>query len=155
MPQRDSIGALIYRIARSSVKALQTELEPLGLTVAQFFILRCLSRETGQTQKELADHLEITSPSLTAMLKPLEEKGLIRRETDLRDARAKLIYLTEQGKKFLRYRIHPAVRRLEERLLSGFSDRERHMLAGELERLMQNVKDYEKECRAFRSGPGI
>ena len=100
MTRQDSIGALIYRIARSSVKALQTELEPLGLTVAQFFILRCLSRETGQTQKELADHLEITSPSLTAMLKPLEEKGLIRRETDLRDARAKLIYLTEQGKSF-------------------------------------------------------
>ena len=100
MTRQDSIGALIHRIARSSIKALQAELEPLGLTAAQFFILQCLSRETGQTQKALAEHLEITSPSLTAMLKPLEEKGLIRRETDSRDARAKLIYLTDEGKKF-------------------------------------------------------
>ena len=153
MPQRDSIGALIHRIARSSVKALQSELEPLGLTVAQFFILRCLSRDTGRTQRELVEHLEITSPSLTAMLKLLEEKGLIRRETDSRDARAKLIYLTDQGKKFLRYRIHPAVRRLEDRLLTGFSDRERQTLAGKLERIVENVKEYEKECRTARSGP--
>lgn len=155
MTRQDSIGALIHRIARSSIKALQAELEPLGLTAAQFFILQCLSRETGQTQKALAEHLEITSPSLTAMLKPLEEKGLIRRETDSRDARAKLIYLTDEGKKFLRHRILPTVRRLEERLLSGFSDRERQMLAGELERMAENVKEYEKECRAARSSPKI
>lgn len=155
MSQKDSIGALIYRIAQSSAKALQNELAALNLTGAQFFILRCLSDEMGQTQKELAEQLEITSPSLTVMLKPLEEKGLIRRETHSRDARAKLIYLTEQGKEFLQNRIQPIIRRLEERLLSGFSDQERQKLAGWLERMVQNVKEYEKECRAARSGPKI
>ena len=155
MFQQGSIGALIYRIAQSSAKALHTELAPLGITVAQFFILRCLSRETGLTQKELAEHLKITSPSLTVMLKPLEVKGLIRRETHSRDARAKQIYLTELGKEFFRNRIQPVTRRLEERLLTGFSDQERQKLARELERMIQNVKEYEKECRATRSGPRI
>jgi DNA-binding MarR family transcriptional regulator len=155
LSQNESIGALIYRISQSSAKALQTELAALGLTGAQFFILRCLSNEIGQTQKALADHLEITSPSLTVMLKPLEEKGLIRRETHSRDARAKLIYLTDQGKEFLQNRIQPIIRQLEEQLLSGFSDHERQLLAGWLDRMVQNVKEYEKECRAARSGPKI
>ena len=155
MSQPDSIGALIYRIAQASAKALQTELAPLDLTVAQFFILRCLSRESGQPQKALAAHLEITPPSLTVMLKPLEAKGLIRRETDPRDARAKRIYLPEPGEAFLEGRIQPVIRRLEERLLTGLSDPERQRLAGGLERMVQNVKEYEKECRIVRSGPEL
>ena len=45
--------------------------------------------------------------------------------------------------------------RLEERLLTGLSDPERQRLAGGLERMVQNVKEYEKECRIVRSGPEL
>ena len=151
MSQSGRIGAFIHRIAQSSARALQIKLAPLGLTNAQFFILRCLSDEIGQTQKELADKLEIKSPSLTVMLNPLEEKGLIRREISSEDARAKLIFLTEQGKEFLQWRIQPIIRELEEKLLSGFSDHERNMLSGFLDRMCQNMKEYEIECRVARS----
>ncbi len=62
-------------------------------------VLGVLNLENGLTQNYLTEILALKPGSLAELLKKMEGKGLIRRETDDQDKRVKRVYLTEEGKK--------------------------------------------------------
>ncbi|BDR60164.1 MarR family winged helix-turn-helix transcriptional regulator [Lactobacillus xylocopicola] len=62
-------------------------------------VLAVLKLGDGLTQNYLAEILALRPGSLAELLKKLELKGDIRRETDDQDKRVKRVYLTEAGKK--------------------------------------------------------
>ncbi|MBB4066116.1 MarR family winged helix-turn-helix transcriptional regulator [Gellertiella hungarica] len=69
-----------------------------GLTLARARILLRLKRAgEGETQKRLADALDIEAPTLVRLLDSLEEAGSIARIAVEGDRRAKGIVLTESG----------------------------------------------------------
>lgn len=51
----------------------------------------------GLSQKELADKLGITPPSITVMIKKLEAENYIIRKQDEKDQRVTRIYITAKG----------------------------------------------------------
>ncbi len=69
-----------------------------GLTLARARLLLRLKRTgCGDTQKALAEELEVEAPTLVRLLDGLQETGAIRRVAVDGDRRAKGIELTEQG----------------------------------------------------------
>lgn len=69
-----------------------------GLTLARARILLRLKRTgCGDTQKALAEELEIEAPTLVRLLDGLQEAGAVRRVSVEGDRRAKGIELTENG----------------------------------------------------------
>jgi DNA-binding MarR family transcriptional regulator len=71
--------------------------EPLGLTVIEWYILRALYQQDGQHASELARAVGRAATSFTPILDKLQHKGLIERRPDPADRRAVRIYLTGKG----------------------------------------------------------
>lgn len=71
--------------------------QPLGLTIIEWYILRALYERDGQHASELARAVGRAATSFTPNLDKLQEKGLIERRPDPSDRRAVHIYLTRQG----------------------------------------------------------
>src|SRR5438105_796838 len=70
---------------------------PGGVTADQFVLLAALSESDSSTQQELARRTSCDPNTLRAMLLLLEAKGLIRRDPDPTDGRARRVVLTEHG----------------------------------------------------------
>ena len=69
------------------------------LTMATGYVLLNIDAEQGTPATKIGPLLGMEPRSLVRMLKTLEERRLIRRETDEADKRFVRIYLTEEGKK--------------------------------------------------------
>jgi len=61
-------------------------------------VLRALSERDGITQRDLAEVLHLSRPTVTTMLQRLEQNGLIERWDDEVDQRLTRIRLTGQGR---------------------------------------------------------
>ncbi len=70
------------------------------VTCEQWAVLMNLWHKNGQSQKDLAGITCKDKTSITRLLDGLEKKNLVVRTPDKKDARQKLIYLTNQGKAF-------------------------------------------------------
>ena len=122
----------------------QAKLTPYDMTIAQIFLMLCVSKEDGQSQNELAKLLQIKAPSLTSLLVQLEKKGLIERRPDPEDGRTKRIYLCPSGIQFMDETIWPLFDQLEKMLLRGFAPDEKKMLLSFLTRLEHNVQSIKR-----------
>lgn len=71
--------------------------EPLGLTVIEWYILRSLYDQDGQHASELARAVGRAATSFTPILDKLQNKDMIERRPDSSDRRAVRIYLTKKG----------------------------------------------------------
>ncbi|MEZ4669030.1 MAG: MarR family transcriptional regulator [Anaerolineae bacterium] len=71
--------------------------EPLDLTVIEWYILRALYESDGQHASELARAVGRAATSFTPILDKLQNKGMIERRPDPADRRAVRIYLTHNG----------------------------------------------------------
>ncbi|MFK0383365.1 MULTISPECIES: MarR family winged helix-turn-helix transcriptional regulator [Rhizobium/Agrobacterium group] len=69
-----------------------------GLTLARARALFALSRRGPLTQTELAEEMEIETPTLVRVLDGMEKQNLIERRSDANDRRAKRIHMTPDGK---------------------------------------------------------
>ena len=89
------------RAARSLARRFDDAFRPLGLTNGQFSLLMALNRPKPPSIAPLADFLVMDRTTLTAALKPLERRGLIRIAVDPNDRRGRLLSLTAQGRRLL------------------------------------------------------
>jgi len=78
-------------------RAIEEELAPIGLHHGQGRILLAIASCGSITQADLARLMDIKPATVTNMLKPLEEKKLIQRETDTVTNRAVIVSLTADG----------------------------------------------------------
>jgi len=99
---RDSCICLhVQRAARALARRFDTALRPLGLTNGQFSLLMSLNRPSAPTIGSVASLLAMDRTTLTAALKPLQRRSLIKITTDHGDHRARRLGLTPKGKKLL------------------------------------------------------
>ncbi len=89
--------------------------EPLGLTVIEWYILRALYDQDGQHASELARAVGRAATSFTPILDKLQNKGMIERRPDPADRRAVRIYLTPKGTQ-LRERVMMAAEQIDTRV---------------------------------------
>lgn len=67
------------------------------LTVPMAYVLLNIDKDKGTPSTQIAPMLAMEPSSLTRVLKNMEEKKLLRKETDEQDARQVNIFLTKQG----------------------------------------------------------
>lgn len=94
-----SLWVRFLRFSLLSNKKLQDDLEELGLTPPQFYVLATLGYTGGLPFGEIGEKMMVTVSNLTGIVDRLEEKGLAVRERDLRDRRVIRVMLTEKGVK--------------------------------------------------------
>ncbi|MDX0423552.1 MarR family transcriptional regulator [Sinorhizobium medicae] len=69
-----------------------------GLTLPRARMLFALARKEGLNQRELAEELDIETPTIVRLLDGMENQGFIERRVELSDRRAKQIYMTVSGR---------------------------------------------------------
>lgn len=69
-----------------------------GGHMGQAVCLRVLDAHDGISQRDLADILHLSRPTVTTMLQALEKGGVIVRKTDETDQRLTRVYLTDEGR---------------------------------------------------------
>lgn len=85
------------RAARALARRFDDALRPVGLTNGQFSLLMSLNREEAPTIGAVSTLLAMDRTTLTANLKPLERRGLLKVIVDPADKRSRRLLLTAAG----------------------------------------------------------
>ncbi len=91
----------LQRAARAVARRFDTALRPLGLTSGQFSLLISLNRPEPASIGSVSALLAMDRTTLTANLKPLQRRGLVKVTTDDVDKRTRRLTLTPAGRDLL------------------------------------------------------
>jgi DNA-binding MarR family transcriptional regulator len=91
----------VQRAARALARRFDEVLRPLGLTNGQFSLLMSLNRPEPPKIGSVAALLAMDRTTLTANLKPLERRGLVKVTVDAADRRGRRLALTASGRALL------------------------------------------------------
>ena len=135
----NSMGYLMRRIMGVIAQEVEREMEPFGLTDAQWKPLLRLYLRQANTVAELARCCEMDAGSMTRLLDRVEAKGLLRRVRSSEDRRVVNIELTPDGLAAAA-QIPVILSRVQNNALRGFSETEWRSLQDFLQRIFTNVK---------------
>jgi DNA-binding MarR family transcriptional regulator len=91
----------VQRAARTLARRFDDALRPVGMTSGQFSLLMSLNRPEPPTMKSVAELLAMDRTTLTAALKPLVRRKLVRIAVDKDDRRSRRLILTDDGEALL------------------------------------------------------
>ena len=91
----------VQRAARALARRFDEVLRPLDLTSGQFSLLMSLNRPEPPTIGSVAELLAMDRTTLTANLKPLERRGLVKVAVDKDDRRSRRLTITPAGRALL------------------------------------------------------
>lgn len=132
------ISTLIRRCADNTLPLQQVN----NITGSNGWILQFLAEHEGENvfQRDLQNSFSVTRSTISKVVKLMESKGLIRRESVFSDARLKKLVLTDRGRE-----IHQLAsagnNELETRMTRGFSQEEMETLMSLLVRISKNLED--------------
>lgn len=99
---RDNCVCLhLQRAARVIARRFDEALRPLELTNGQFSLLMSLNRPEPAKMRDVSALLAMDRTTLTAALKPLQRRGLVKIAIDKADRRGRRLTLTESGRSLL------------------------------------------------------
>lgn len=98
MRETEGVMTLTMRLAKLQLQYWREKLEALDLYPGQPQLLLALKAHEHVSQKELAQAMEITPATLTVMLRRMDAKELVSRESDAQDMRITRLCLTEKGR---------------------------------------------------------
>lgn len=88
---------LFGQLMRRHDYLLHIACQQFGVYRGQHHILRILVKESGLTQNELAQKINVAKASMTTSLRRMEKNQLISRQRCESDGRCNLIYITDKG----------------------------------------------------------
>jgi DNA-binding MarR family transcriptional regulator len=91
----------VQRAARALARRFDEALRPLDLTNGQFSLMMSLNRPEPPGMGPVASLLGMDRTTLTAALKPLQRRGLIKLTVDPSDQRGRRASLTRKGETLL------------------------------------------------------
>ena len=135
----DSIGYLMRRIIALVAQGVDRELEPSGLTNAQWVPMLKLYMGCASTAAELARQCELDAGSMTRLLDRLEAKQLCSRVRSSDDRRVVNLALTDAGRAAAK-EIPAVLCGVQNALLAGFSADEWETLKSYLRRMLDTAQ---------------
>jgi DNA-binding MarR family transcriptional regulator len=88
----------VQRAARALARRFDEVFRPLDLTHGQFSLLMSLNRPEPPSIGSVASLLAMDRTTLTAALKPLERRGLVKVSVDKKDKRSRRLAITAAGR---------------------------------------------------------
>ena len=102
----DSSGFLLWQVTNLWQREIKKALKKYGLTHSQYVLMASIHWLTLQkknvTQILLSAHTKIDPMTTSTVLRTLQKKGFIQRQEHTTDTRAKMVALTESGKKIIK-----------------------------------------------------
>jgi len=136
MDDRPDLAAMVVPLGRALLAIETPILETHGVSMWAYIVLSRLSDRPLRGQAVLAEAIGADKTRLIDVLDDLQSRGLIRREPDPADRRARLLALTAKGRR-LRDRVRSDIRREEDGLLGRLPATERAAFLRALRRLAE------------------
>ncbi len=115
MTHEDTLIFALWELRQALPRALDAELEPVGLTMVQFGTLNAVAVGGPQSGADLARRANVRPQTMASMVSPLVDAGLLQRRPHPVHRRIVLLGLSAEGRR--RWRTGSArVRRVEGRL---------------------------------------
>ena len=130
---RRSLPIALLRAREAVMARFRPVLQAQDVTEQQWRVIRVLAEQSPLDATELADRACILAPSLTRIIRSLEERGLILRERDQGDGRRILLSLSEKGLEII-YNVSPASRAV-------YADLEERYGRDRIEALLEMLSD--------------
>jgi DNA-binding MarR family transcriptional regulator len=140
----ESVGYLMRRIMGAVSMAIEHELDPAGLTNAQWVPLVKLYMGSASTVAELARECMMDAGGTTRLLDRLEAKGLVRRARSSEDRRVVNLELTEEGRAVAKT-IPAVICGVQNAHMRGFTLEEWQQLKVLLRRMLANALEIQAE----------
>ncbi len=135
---------MMIRTDRMHKCLIDSRVRAIGIHRTQHKILMHLARKgTLPSQKELADHLDITPAAVTGALKKIESDGYIERKLG-KDTRYNEIKITERGRALVEY-TREIFSATDRSLFEGFTEEELDTYVMFLEKMQSNMKKGKEE----------
>ncbi|MEG0154499.1 MAG: MarR family transcriptional regulator [Lachnospiraceae bacterium] len=119
-------------------------LDEYGMKPHQAGILMALDRKDGLSQRELAELLRISPPSITVALQKMEQEGYLTREHDEKDQRIIRLTVTEKGESSTES-VHDAFERIDEILFAKMNLEEKMLLRRLTAQMQENLLESLRE----------
>jgi DNA-binding MarR family transcriptional regulator len=140
----ESVAYLMRRLISNFASEVAHELDPRGLTNAQWVPLYKLHLGHGTTAAELARNCELDAGAMTRTLDRLEAKNLIKRVRSSEDRRVVNLELTDDGR-HAADQVPEAMCNVLNAHLRGFSHAEVELLKSMLLRMLENGQALQKD----------
>lgn len=100
LPLGDALDFLrrVWRLDHALERLSRRMERDLGLTGQQRLVLRCIGKFPGVTAGQLSSLVHVDPGTMSATLRRLEQKGLVRRRPDPSDKRRLCLGLTDAGR---------------------------------------------------------
>ena len=125
---------------------VQRSSAPYHLYGGQLPILEFIGTHDGCTQKDVADFMQVSPPSIATSVKRMQKAGLLKKVSNEQDLRCNRLSLTEEGTHAVSA-CKSGFLAVTQRMLDGFSPQERTALASYIERMMRNLSTEEYNRR--------
>jgi DNA-binding MarR family transcriptional regulator len=134
----DSLYHIFSHIIRLHYHRAHTLLDGIGIYPGQPPMLIVLYKKNGQSQKELADKLNIKPATVTVMLNRMEKAELVERRQDTDDQRVSRVYLTQKGRESYK-KVIEVIRTMESECFNNFTEEEKALLRKLLMQMRNNL----------------
>jgi MarR family transcriptional regulator, temperature-dependent positive regulator of motility len=146
-------GHLIRRLHQASVAIFDNEMRRAGvdLTPVQYAALTMVETQPGLDQATLAQGIGYDRVTIGGVVDRLEAKGLVRRDIDDKDRRARRLCLSSAGRALLAA-VAPRVVDVQAQTLQGLSADEADTLCRLMRRALDAVGDVSRIPQTARRG---
>ncbi|SEQ52810.1 DNA-binding transcriptional regulator, MarR family [Devosia sp. YR412] len=96
-PSDPPIGYLIHEVSKAFRRRFEEVARQHDLTLPQWRVLAELTRQGGLSQTRLAGAVDADPMTMSGILDRLDKRGLVDRQQDPADSRAKIVRLTPEG----------------------------------------------------------
>ena len=141
---REHVGLLIKFLNGKITNKVNKNLVKFNLTCVQHEILCFINKnekERDVFQKDIEKCLKLTNPTVTGIIKRLEEKQMIVRCPSSIDARYKCLHVTEKGKDIICKSFKFGSNTIEKQLVNDMTDEEVKVLKDLLYRALKNMEE--------------
>jgi homoprotocatechuate degradation regulator HpaR len=138
----ESLGAIVLTATEAVLDPMRPKLAEHDITEPQWRVLRVLNDRGATDATRLAEMCILHPPSITRILKELEERKLVVREPDPHDLRRTLAALTSAGRDLVRI-VSREVLRLWQAYSERFGAQRLEKLLDELLALSAAIKEVE------------
>ena len=134
----DCIAFITCQSGKIFADVLERKLAGYKVTRSQWIAMHYIYNCHNLTQRDLADKMSVSQPTVVRFLQSLEFKGYLKRISDDKDKRVKQLELTEEGIKVY-LDILPVVEEFQANTLAGISQEDLNTVKNTLDTMIRNA----------------
>jgi homoprotocatechuate degradation regulator HpaR len=141
-PFEQTLGAILLSAKEAVLAPMRPTLREYNITEPQWRVLRVINDRGAADASGLAEVGLLHAPSVTRILKELEQRKLIVRETDVNDRRRNLVALSPEGREVVKVISRQVLHVMREHSVR-FGDQRMEKLLNELRALTAAIRGVE------------